>query len=262
MIMAAAGQSLARRREEFPICTPNQNLARSNTRPGDAGARCLLDAGARGLLDAGRRRWRCSDAFGVRTCRYRPVILPVPAENENLDVFGRAFDDEIVVAKQPRCHARKRSLISTVDRTIECGRCMVVQIEPGAQCGKNIFKRSPVGFQAQCIRAAFNRHAGAHRHRNAASQAHQYEDRSEPSGSATMWRDHDLIFLVFRLGRLGPSGRQHAMRQPQQEASTTRLVPHGMFLLRGLRIPTGAIRNARHGAKVTIRRSVDEFERP
>jgi hypothetical protein len=50
-------------------------LTRSNTRLGDAGARCLLDAGARGLLDAGRRRWRCSDAFGVRTCRYRPDIL-------------------------------------------------------------------------------------------------------------------------------------------------------------------------------------------
>ena len=150
--------------------------------------------------DAGRRRWRCSDAFGVRTCRYRPVILPVPAENENLDVFGRAFDDEIVVAKQPRCHARKRSLVSAGDRTIECGGCMVVQIEPGAQCGKNIFKRSPVGFQAQGIRAAFNRHAGVHRYRNAASQAHKYEDRSEPSGSATMWRDHDLNFHVFGLG--------------------------------------------------------------
>ncbi len=186
-------------------------LTRSNTRLGDAGAR--------GLLDAGRRRWRSSDPFGFRTCRYQPVILSVPTENENLDVFGRAFDDEIIVAKQPRCHARKRSLISAGVRTIECGRCMVVQIELGAQCGKNIFKRSSVGFEAQGIGTAFNRHAGAHRPRNAASQGHAYEDRCEPRGSATMWCDHDLNFHVFGLGgwRAG-TGRAPACAA----ASTTR----------------------------------------
>jgi hypothetical protein len=193
------------RRRKAPVCLRNSLLTRPNTRPGSPGIG--------GLLDAGRRRWRCRDGFGVRTCRYRSAILPVPLEHENLDVFGRAFQDEIVIVEQSRYHAHKRSLISTSDRTIECGRCMVAQIEPGTQCGKNVFKWSPVGFHAQGIGTAFNRNLGPHGHRTAAGQAREYEDRCEARGNGTPRRDHHWNFHVFGLGHSWP---QHVVRRPQQ----------------------------------------------